>query len=130
MDEAKEKVEYLIECYSQKSGPQVYAVLLKDGTYIGHVQAVFMDDGSWEIGYHVGYKHTGKGYASEAVKAFLPVIMKRLGITEMKGICALDNLSSIRVMEKNGFIPSTRLLDQKVKNYVYYLSPLDRAALL
>ena len=130
MDEAKEKVEYLIECYSQKSGPQVYAILLKDGTYIGHVQAVFFCDGSWEIGYHVGYKHTGKGYASEAVKAFLPVIMKRLGITEMKVICALDNLSSIRVMEKNGIIPSSRLLDQKVKNYVYYLSPLDRAALL
>ena len=126
MDEATEKVAYLIECYSQKSGPQVYAILLKDGTYIGHVQAVFMDDGSWEIGYHVGYKHTGKGYASEAVKAFLPVIMKRLGI----GICALDDLSSMRVMEKNGIIPSSRLLDQKVKNYVYYLSPLDRAALL
>ena len=130
MDEAKEKVEYLIECYSQKSGPQVYAILLKNGTYIGLVHAVFMDDGSWKIGYHVGYKHTGKGYASEAVKAFLPVIMKRLGITEMRGICALDNLSSIRVMEKNGFIPSSRLLDQKVKNYVYYLSPSDRAALL
>lgn len=130
MDEAKEKVEYLIECYSQKSGPQVYAILLKDGTYIGHVQAVFLDDGSWEIGYHVGYKHTGKGYASEAVKAFLPVIMKRLGITEMRGICALDNLASMRVMEKNGIIPSSRLLDQKVKNYVYYLSPLDEAALL
>ena len=130
MDEAKEKVEYLSECYSQKSRPQVYAILLKNGTYIGHVQAVCMDEGSWEIGYHVGYKHTGKGYASEAVKAFLPVIMKRLGITEMKGICALDNLSSMRVMEKNGFIPSSRLLDQKVKNYVYYLSPLDRAVLL
>ena len=41
LNEAKEKVEYLIECYSQKSGPQVYAILLKDGTYIGHVQAVF-----------------------------------------------------------------------------------------
>ena len=105
MDEAKEKVEYLSECYSQKSGPQVYAILLKDGTYIGHVQAVFMDDGSWEIGYHVGYKHSGKGYASEAVKAFLPVIMKRLGITEMRGICALYNLSSMRVMEKTGLFP-------------------------
>lgn len=100
MDEAKEKVEYLSECYSQKSGPQVYAILLKYGTYIGHVQAVFMDDGSWEIGYHVGCKHSGKGYASEVVKAFLPVIMKRLGITEMRGICALDNLSSMRFMEK------------------------------
>lgn len=90
----------------------------------------FWGDGSWEIGCHVGCKHTGKGYASEAVKAFLPVIMKRLGITEMKGICALDNLSSMRVMEKNGFSPSYRLLDQKEKNYVYYLSPLDGAVLL
>ena len=105
MDDVKEKVEYLIECYSQKSGPQVYAILLKDGTYIGHDQAVFMDDGSWKIGYHVGYKHTGKGYASEAVKAFIPVIMKRLGITETRGICALDNLSSMRIMEKTGLFP-------------------------
>lgn len=68
--------------------------------HISAMSKLFFCDGSWEIGYHVGCIHTGKGYASEAVKAFLPIIMKRLGITEMRGICALDNLASMRVMKK------------------------------
>ncbi|MEE1060231.1 MAG: GNAT family N-acetyltransferase [Ruminococcus sp.] len=100
---AQETVEFLMSVYENGDGPLVYPVLLPDGTNIGYVQAVPMDDDKWEIGYHIAKAYTGKGYATEAVKAFLPVIMKKLDINEMLGICVAENAASIKVLEKAGF---------------------------
>ena len=88
--------------YENGEGPLVYPVLLKDGTYIGYVQAVPFDDGTWEIGYHIGGDHTKHGYATEAVTAFLPVILPKLGISRIAGICLADNKASVKVMERCG----------------------------
>lgn len=103
VEEAAETIEFLSARYGGSDGPFVYPVLLKDETNIGYVQAVPLGDGVWEVGYHIGAKFTKQGYASEAVKAFLPVIMKRIGITKMAGICLADNIASQKVMEKCGF---------------------------
>ena len=100
---ASKAVAFLIDCYHSKKGPLVYPILLKDGTYIGYVQAVPYEDEKWEIGYHIGGHYTKHGYATEAVKAFLPVIMKQLDILEMSGICLAENLASVKVMEHCGF---------------------------
>lgn len=100
--EALETILYLMDCYDG-DGPQVYPVLLRDGTQIGHVQAVPLADGSWEIGYHIGAAYTGKGYATEAVRAFVPVIMDRLGIDRIWGICRADNPASEAVLRRCGF---------------------------
>lgn len=103
IEEAAETVEFLMGVYENGDGPLVYPVLLKDGTYIGYVQAVPFDDGTWEIGYHIGGNYTKQGYATEAVKAFLPVIMKQIGIAEIAGICLAENKASVKVMERCGF---------------------------
>ena len=103
VEEAAETVKFLMGCYISNEGPLVYPVLLKDGTYIGYVQAVPFDDGIYEIGYHIGGDYTKQGYATEAVTAFLPVIMKQLGIKEIKGICLADNKASVKVLERCGF---------------------------
>ena len=104
VEDAADTVGFLMGVYENGDGPLVYPVLLKDGTYIGYVQAVPFDDGTWEIGYHIGGNFTKQGYASEAVKAFLPVIMKQIGITEIAGICLADNKASVKVMERCGFV--------------------------
>ena len=104
MEDAQDTVEFLISVYENGDGPLVYPVLLADGTNIGYVQAVPMDDDKWEVGYHIAQKYADKGYATEAVKAFLPIIMKELGITEILGICVAENIASIKVLEKVGFI--------------------------
>ncbi len=104
IEDAKDTVEFLMSVYDNGDGPLVYPVVLHDGTNIGYVQAVPFEDGKWEIGYHIGKKYTGKGYATEAVKAFLPVIMQHLNITEMLGICVAENKASVKVMEKAGFV--------------------------
>lgn len=103
LESAQETVAFLMSCYESGEGPLVYAVLLREGTNIGYVQAVPMDGGAWEIGYHIGEKYTKKGYATEAVRAFLPRIMEKLHISEMIGVCLADNAASVKVMERCGF---------------------------
>ena len=104
VEEAADTVGFLMGVYENGDGPLVYPVLLKDKTYIGYVQAVPFDDGTWEVGYHIGAAYTRKGYATEAVKAFLPVIIPKLGLECIKGICLADNKASRKVMERCGFI--------------------------
>lgn len=103
VNDAEDTVRFLMSVYDGGKGPLVYPVLLKDGTNIGYVQAVPMFDGLWEIGYHIAKLHTGKGYASEAVRAFLPEIMRKLDIDSIIGICLAENLASRKVIERVGF---------------------------
>ena len=102
VDDAREILSHIISWYGEKDAPLIYAILLNDGRHIGHVQAVPLSDG-WEIGYHVAKPFTGKGYATEAANAFLPQVMRRLGISRIFGVCHADNIASRRVLEKCGF---------------------------
>ena len=102
VDDARETIEFLMGCYGGKEGPFVYPVLLKTGENIGYVQLVPIEEG-WELGYHIGEKYRGKGYATEASAAFMPVIAKELGLSEIIGVCLADNKASVKVMEKLGF---------------------------
>ena len=61
VEEAADTVSFLMGVYENGDGPLVNPVLLKDGTYIGYVQAVPFDDGTWEVGYHIGKSYTKQG---------------------------------------------------------------------
>ena len=95
-------IRWLRASYANAAGPFVYPLLLPSGENIGYVQAVSLGKG-WEIGYHIAKAYTGQGYATEAVTAFLPEIMGRLGITVMHGLTLFENHASKRVLEKCGF---------------------------
>lgn len=104
VEEAEETLEFLISRYESSEGPFVYPVIIKETQEnIGYVQLCSIDDGHWEIGYHIARKHTGKGYATEAVKAFLPAISRQAGISEIYGICLEENKASQAVLIKCGF---------------------------
>ena len=100
--EAKEMIISLLTFYETKNGPLIYPILLAN-KYIGYVEIVPLQD-KWEIGYHIGKAYTKNGYANEAIKAFLPVIMDELDIDEVIGVCVSENISSIKVLEKCGFV--------------------------
>ena len=103
-EEAAETLRYLISQYGASDGPLVYPIILKETKdNIGYVQLCPLDDGNREIGYHIAKKYTGKGYATEAVRAFLPVIARQVNIREIYGICLAENKASVAVMEKCGF---------------------------
>ena len=104
LEEAEETIEFIISQYGHTDGPLIYALLTKEtDKNIGYVQLVPIGEGKWEIGYHVAKPFTRNGYATEAVKAFLPVISEYVGITEVYGIRLKENVASGSVMEKCGF---------------------------
>lgn len=104
VEEAREAIDFLMSRYDTNDGPFVYPVITNEGGQnIGYVQLCKLDEGTWEIGYHIAKSFTGKGYATESVKAFLPVMAKKLNIKEVYGICLAENTSSVRVLEKCGF---------------------------
>ncbi len=104
VEEVQDTLEFLISQYGSFEGPLVYPIIVKaTNDNVGYVQLCPIEDGMWEIGYHIAKKYTGKGYATEAVKAFLPVIAKQADILEVFGICLAENMASCAVMRKCGF---------------------------
>ncbi len=103
-EEAEETLNFLISQYESFDGPLAYPVIVKKTKdNIGYVQLCPIDNGKWEIGYHIAKKYTGNGFAAEAVKAFLPVIAREINISEIYGICLAENEASLAVMRKCGF---------------------------
>ena len=104
--EARDAIEFLMSRYDSTDGPFVYPLLTNEGQNIGYIQLCNLEleeEGTWEIGYHIAKEFTGKGYATEAVKAFLPVMVQKLNLKEVYGICLAENHASVRVLEKCGF---------------------------
>ena len=104
VEEAEETLEFLISQYGAFDGPLVYPVIVKDTQEnVGYVQLCPIAGGRWEAGYHIAKKYTGRGYATEALGAFLPVIAAAAGLSEVYGICLAANRASLAVMRKCGF---------------------------
>lgn len=102
IEDAADTIEFLMGVYETGDGPLVHPVLLKGGTNIGYVQLVPVDEG-YEVGYHIGKEYTGRGYATEALTAFLSDIMEKKKLAQVWGICVAENVASKKVMEKCGF---------------------------
>jgi len=117
VDDAKKVIESIVSFYSSQEAPQIFAVHLKDGLLIGHVQAIPLEDGSWEVGYHIAKPFAGNGFATEALKAFLPPIMEYLEIDEIYGITHLENLASREVLKKCGFTIESE--DENICCYIF-----------
>ena len=106
VEEAREAIDFLMSRYDSANGPFVYPILINDsGKNIGYVQLckLELEDVAWEIGYHIAKGFTGKGFATEAVKAFLSAMAQKLNLKEVYGICLAENTASVRVLEKCGF---------------------------
>ncbi len=126
IEDAKKTLKWLIESYSSANGPFVYPIILKNDINIGYVQACSLGK-EFEIGYHIAQKYTRKGYATEAVKVFLPVIMETLQIDKIYGIVLEENIASHKVLEKNGFeliykgIDKYQGEDRELRKYIFKL---------
>ena len=81
VEEVEETLKFLIAQYGSFEGPLVYPIIVKENNdNIGYVQLVPIEDGMWEIGYHIAKRCTGNGFATEALRAFLPVIAKMANV--------------------------------------------------
>ncbi|MBP5728389.1 MAG: GNAT family N-acetyltransferase, partial [Clostridia bacterium] len=84
----------------------VLAVELKEtGELIGDtgISEVEGQPEETEIGYCIGEKYRGKGYASELLEAISGFVVSRFGIRTIYGRVVHGNGASARVLEKNGY---------------------------
>jgi ribosomal-protein-alanine N-acetyltransferase len=56
------------------------------------------------LGYRIGQSAGGRGHASEAVRQVLAIAFGQLGLKRIEANARADNLGSIRVLERNGFV--------------------------
>lgn len=57
-----------------------------------------------EVGYSLSTRHWGKGYATEALEAFVAWILDALPVTRVSGSLHPDNRASAMVLERTGFV--------------------------
>ncbi len=57
-----------------------------------------------EVGYSLSTRHWGKGYAAEALEAFVAWIIEALPVTRLAGMLHPDNRASAMVLERTGFV--------------------------
>lgn len=106
IEEAREAIDFYIDCVNNKHLPYVLAVELKStGELIGDTGAneVEGNPSEVEIGYTICKKHSGNGYASELLAAMTKYIAEAFKINIIYGRVMHGNNASVRVLEKNGY---------------------------
>lgn len=88
----------------EKDGKIVrFVITLKDNDEpIGSIDTANFHDGLPEIGYCLSRKHWGKGYMTEACKAFVEYLFE-LGYPKILIRADVKNIGSLKVIEKCGF---------------------------
>lgn len=107
IEEAQGAMDFYVDCVNNRHLPYVRAVELKEtGELIGDtgVNEVEGKADEVEIGYGICKKHSGKGYATELLKAMTEFTVSTFGINVLYGRIMHGNDASVRVLENNGYI--------------------------
>jgi len=89
-----------------------WTITLKDtGEVIGSGGFNYLDfeNERAEIGYDLGAPYWGKGYAPEAIRAITAYGFQHLGLNRVEAKVEPENLNSIKVLNKLGFVEEGRL---------------------
>ncbi|WP_415954304.1 GNAT family N-acetyltransferase [Streptomyces sp. KLOTTS4A1] len=81
------------------SGPDVVRTVLLDGDVVGST-AVYGEPGDLQVTYWIDRAYWGRGLATAALRAVIAEVTER----PLHARAAADNLGSIRVLEKCGFV--------------------------
>ena len=102
----KEILSMWINSYDNLKNYQ-WAIVLKDiNEVIGGISIVDIDEvnDSVEVGYCLSRKYWNCGYTTEALKEVIRFCFEVIGVKEVTGRFAQDNIASGKVMEKCGMI--------------------------
>lgn len=102
------------------SAPETYAVeLLDTGRVVGCVGLLFPERSNFpigprdaEVGYWLGTPYWGRGLIPEAVRALIRRAFRTLELENLWCGCYEDNRNSLRVQQKCGFRPHSRLCNR------------------
>jgi RimJ/RimL family protein N-acetyltransferase len=88
---------------NQSANETIFVVTLRNGGLIGACGLMTPVDDNTEIGYWLGVKHWGQGYATEAVRAMIDHAFADLDCEALQAAARVTNPASRRVLEKCGF---------------------------
>jgi len=105
LDDARGYIANSAVASYEKNGFGMYRVALKDTDIAVGICGLVRRDGldGPDIGFAFLERFCGRGYASESAATVLAHARAALGLTRILAITALDNRSSIAVLEKLGF---------------------------
>ena len=101
--------------------PTWYAYAVTDresGVLVGgaDLRVVSAPDRRGEVGYGLARSHWGKGYAAAAAALLVRFGFERLGLVRVQALCAVDNLRSLRTLERVGMRCEGRLINYRLKH--------------
>ncbi|MCR4791960.1 MAG: GNAT family N-acetyltransferase [Lachnospiraceae bacterium] len=106
LNEARECAYFFAECVQNNRLPYVLAVVLKEtGELVGDtgINEVEGKPDEVEIGFVIGSRYRGRGYATEILKHMTDHAASHFGFKVIYGRVMKGNEASVRVLEKNGY---------------------------
>jgi RimJ/RimL family protein N-acetyltransferase len=89
--------------FAERRELHLAVVLRAQGGLLGAVSLLSKDpDGPPQLGYWLGRRHWGRGYATEAVGAIIRYAQRELGARTIAARCMVDNPASVAVLTKVG----------------------------
>lgn len=104
--------------HSSKQDPVRTLAIVVDGRAVGSVGVVpgaDIERVSGEIGYWLGKPFWGRGIATAAVKGATRRAVAQFGFTRVFAIPFVENIGSIRVLEKAGFVREGLMKQSAIK---------------
>ena len=106
INEISEAIKFFMTNYEYEYNhvyPLIFGIILKkNNILIGHIGLIEIDKGI-EIGYAIATEYQNNGYATEVINPFLNWAKINNKIGKIYGIAKKDNISSWKILEKNGF---------------------------
>lgn len=108
MSETKRLIRILMKGRAKSNN--IYAVFAivekRSGRLIGAIEAVYYDESIKRVavGYKLGSKWWGKGYATEALRAMIAYLFEDSAVNRIEAIHDVENAASGRVMQKAGMV--------------------------
>ena len=120
-NEPPESLEWLRERYRKletrrsADGTQHWlnwVIRLPTSELAGYVQATVHPDGRAAIAYELGSKFWGRGLASAALRAMIPVLAEDYNVRRLYAVLKYANHRSQRLLERLGFAPAPPALQE------------------
>lgn len=117
-------IDWCCGCY-KKRGFGLWAIELKDGTFIGDAGITLQNiDGEevFEIGYHLNKKYWKNGYAIEAARACKKWFFENTKYDEVYSYMNIENIDSVNVAKRNGMSFVKEYMDENEHLVVYKIT--------
>jgi ribosomal-protein-alanine N-acetyltransferase len=119
IEDSREFINYVLELY--KNGEVAPWGVVCEGKVVGTCGFLYWNlHSSWaEIGYALASKYWGRGLMTEAVWEIISFGFQKMKLNRIQGRCEVENIASVRVMEKAGMKMEGVLREHEYSNGRY-----------